>query len=485
MQLHARGKTAHTDFRIETEPGGDLIGYTIMNQVEGAIDKPIVTVDQAKKYLEDDRNWKYNPLTGNFQYKKTEQGIRKISVQTALKDIGPNSWLNINGIIPKGNVGATKNYPGVIVIAAQGKIEYGFREPYFHEYYVHNKNWPRGGTRLVFRMLENTPDSKFIDIRKMLCTYGLDGYNFSNSIEYNNNGRMVSDELRGHPKAPAYYINNKIDGRYFLWDLGYFEIPWEFTITRDGGYLCKLLPFEEEPGKDSFVWLTIEPNTLEPYILSSRAEEKKKFPPIGVSALPEAIKDQIPTEFKYWNCSSIEKMQVRLSSLRNAIKSKDIVLDYSEKIFKKHIILNKFNITTDKSKKVEYVLKKRFWRGPIDVRFGVPIVFFNLYVKKFNGKWYHFVLMENPMLINSFAGFREYDTIDRDVYFEGSLASEYGLSLNKELEVQVQILTKGQLFLKEVSESTWHLEFESGDLKKRSFKAIKDVGIWKFKINDN
>lgn len=491
MQEHFRSKTAHVDLRIETKPGGDLIGYTIMNQVEGAIDKPVMTLSQAEKYLKDDKNWKYNPLTGNFQQRETDQGVRKASIQAALKkDTMSNLWLDVSGVVPKGGVGASKNYPGVFVIAAQGKVEYGFREPYFHEYYIHNKDWPNGGTRLVFRMLASeTLSDKFIDIEKMLYIYGLDGseaaYNPSNTIDYYD--RMVSDELRGHPKSPSFYLSDEFKGPYFMWSLGYFDIPFEFTLTRNG-YLCKLLPPGEEPERETpFIWLTIEPNTLEPYILSSRAEEKKKFPPIGISALPKNIKDQIPKEFKYWDCSSSEKMQIRLSSLRIALKSKEVVLNCDKRIFEEKVKFVKSDTKTDGFKKTTYILKKRSWRGPIVVRLGESVVFYDLYIKRTKNKWCHFVLMKNPILIDSLAGFKEHDANSHDVFFEGDLPPEHELNPNKELNVQVQILTKGQLFLKEIIESknenTWHLEFESGDLKKRSFKVVKDADIWKFEIN--
>lgn len=485
--------SAHIDFRVEMKSDGNLIGYTIMNQVEGAIDKPVVTLSQAEKYLKDDKNWKYNPLTGNFQQRETEQGKRKASIQTALKEgIIPNLWLNVSGVTPKGSVGATKNYPGVFAIAAQGKVEFGFREPYFHEYYVHNKDWPNGGTRLVFRMLASeTLGDKFIDVEKMLYTYRLDGseaaYNPSNAIAYYD--RMVSGELGGHPKAPAFYLRNEFKGPYFMWDLGYFDIPFEFTVTR-GGYLCKLLPPGEEPERETpFIWLTIEPNTLEPYILSLRAEEKKKFPPIGISALPKNIKDQIPKEFKYWDCSSSKEMQIRLSSLRVALKSKEVVLNCDERIFEKKVKFVKSDAKTDGFEKTTYILKKRSWRGPIVIRLGVSVIFYDLYIRQSEDKWHHFVLMKNPVLIDSLAGFKEHDADDHDASFEGDLPPEHELNPNKELDVQVQILTKGQLFLKEVNESenenTWHLEFESGDLKKRSFKAIKNADIWKFEINND
>ena len=494
IQEHFRSKTAHIDFRIETKPGGNLIGYTIMNQVEDAIDKSVVTMKQAEEYLKDDENWKYNPLTGNFQYRETKQGKRKASIQTALKGIEPNLWLNVSGVTPKGSIGATKNYPGVFAIAAQGKIEYGFREPYFQEYYVHNKNWPDGGTRLVFRMLASeTLDDKYIDVGKMLYTYGLDSldsaaYNPSDSVGYGHYDPMVSDELRGYPQAPARYMNERIDGRYFFWNLGYFDVPWEFTITRSGGYLCKLLPPGEEPEREApFIWLTIEPNTLEPYILSSRAEEKKKFPPVGISALPKFVKDQVPKEFKYWDCSSAEEMQTRLSSLRIAIKSKEVVLTCGKGIFEKQIKFSKSDANTDEFRKTSYILKERSWRGPIVVRLGTSVVFFDLYIRKSEDKWHHFVLMKNPVLIDSLAGFKNHDVSDQDALFEGNLPPEHELNPNKELDVQVQILTKGQLSLKEVSEneSTWHLEFESGDLKKRSFKATEDADIWKFELNNS
>ena len=494
MQEHFRGMTAHIDFRVETKPGGNLIGYTIMNQVEDAIDKPVLTMKQGEDYLKDDKNWKYNPLTGNFQQRETEQGVRKASIQTALKGIEPSLWLSVEGVTPKGSVGATKNYPGVFIIAAQGKVEYGFREPYFQEYFVHNKDWPDGGTRLVFRLLASeTIGGKFIDVEKIMHTYGLDGpiesFLPTNAVTYYD--RMRPQGLQGYPMAPRAYETSGVSGKYFLWSLGYFEPPFDYEITR-AGTLYKVLPPGEEPErKTPFIWLTIEPNTLEPYILSSRAEKKKKFPPVGISAIPKHIKDQIPKEFRYWDCSSLNEMNNKLSSLRIALHSKEVVLTYSKEIFKKQIVFSKANANDNDEgfTETKYILKKRFWRGPVVVRLGESVVFYDLYIRKVEDKWHHFVLLKDPISIDTVAGFKYHDADDQSVSFEGDLPPEHELNPNKELDVQVQILTRGQLSLKEISESenesTWHLEFESGDLKKRSFKVTRDADIWKFELNDN
>lgn len=482
MQEHFRNLSAHLDFRIEIKPGGDLIGYTVMNQIAGKIDKPVETVEQGKKYLQDDSNWKFNPLTCYFQQRETAAGIRKASIQCALKTIEPGNWKNIEGVTAIGEVGATKKYPGVFVIASQGKIEYGFREPYFHEYYVYNDNWPNGGSRLVFRLLA----SEILHNNKMqfksIYGGGLEsplGRGEIFDTEYMSPLHTGSN-LRGWPLAPIVYEINSYDDN-MEWGLGYFDRPIGYEITRHG-QLYKILPPGEESSKETpFIWLMIQPNSLEPYILSSRAHKKEKFPPLGISAIPKHIRNQVPVQYRYWDTSSQEEMKTKLNLLREAIKSKKIILEYSEKIFKKQVIVKS---NDNEFETLNYVLKKRFWRDPVTAQLDAFIILYDLFVEQ-ESHWMHFVLLKNLIDIDSVAGYQDQNVSEKDACYEGKLEPEHRLNLNKEISAQVQILTKGQLFLKEVELSFWLFNFSSGKLSGKFFKALRDANIWKFELNDN
>lgn len=150
MQNHFRGETVHTDLRMETSPGGNLIGYTLMTQKPKVIDEPVVTLKDAERWSHAGlKLFKFDPLTGRWERSDAD---RYVSIQCALKEVMPPSWLDYQGVTDTGSVGATANFPGVFYIAAQGRVEYGFREPHFHEYFFYNPKWEEPYQRIVFRV---------------------------------------------------------------------------------------------------------------------------------------------------------------------------------------------------------------------------------------------------------------------------------------------------------------------------------------------
>jgi hypothetical protein len=448
MQAHFRGKSVHTDFRIEHT--NILIGYTLMTQVLGVVKEPITTLVQAKAALKNPKLWKFNCLTGRFEQRQIAGGqIRNTSIETALKETQPREWLIVEGVTE--GAGSTANYPGVFVIGATGKIEYGYREPYFHEYFIHNDKWPEGGMRLVFRLLSGPEmrSGKHIYIPEMLdpLTDNPDDYTIENGILIFDNGEVILKD---------------------------------FEIDSSKRYFYKLLPPSEEPGRElPFVWLMVKPNDNEPYILSSRARRKDKVPPLGISALPVGVRRQIPADMRYWDTSSQSQYKLKLDMLREAMKGKDdLKLDYGGNTLFKSQISSEWITKAVNSK---YVLKKRWWRGPIVVRLGSSATYWDLYFQR-DSEWQHFMLMEDPVEYDIFAGILYTDVKSDEVNFEGDLEPGTDLNPNAQLIAQCRILGEGNVSLDLSNSSRWKFAFNTGVLKDRAFTANQDEGsrIWKF-----
>jgi hypothetical protein len=448
MQEHFRGKTAHIDFRIQSI-SDTLIGYTIMNQVEGKIKTPILNVAQGRKVLKQSDNWKFDAIKGIFQRRRIAGGeIRFASLQVALKQSEPENWLSVEGVSEVGGTGATSKWPGVFVIASQGQLAYGYREVYFHEYFVYNDKWPDGGLRMLFRLLSG-PELQQASI-------------------------PISNLLEPFTDEPDKFT---VENNEIIFDNGTISMH-DFEVDRLGKSLHKILPPSEEPGREMpFVWLLVKPKTNEPYILSARARLKKKYSPVGVSTLPASVKKQIPASLRYWEASSSQKMQAMLDELRDKIKGHEVELDYSDKV----VFKRASSFVLEKAAESSYILKRRWWRGPIVIRLGSSAEFYDLYFQK-DQEWDQFILTQNPVNYDSFAGWLRINITQDEVNFEGTLPPGHELNPNKKLAAETKIVGSGTFSLNEISRDVWQLEFKDGTLKDRSFTATRDAGIWKFSL---
>jgi len=135
-QEHFRGKSVHGDFRFEMND--HLEGWTLDDMVEAEITEPVTTMEQARKELGQPKNWKIDWSTGETITEPGKKVPLKILTQAKAKQ--PKEWLTLEGLIAKGKVGATKEYPGVMIIRDKGWFECGVRKPYMYEYFVHGKH---------------------------------------------------------------------------------------------------------------------------------------------------------------------------------------------------------------------------------------------------------------------------------------------------------------------------------------------------------
>ena len=131
-QSHFRGKSEHLDLRFEMN--GNLDGWTVDDLVKGAIKEPVLTVEEGKKICSDKRVSKIDWDKGETIKLPSGQPMK---ILTQPKKKQPKEWLKVKGIVPIGEPGSTKEYPGVFIIRDSGWWEEGTIKPDMYEYFIH------------------------------------------------------------------------------------------------------------------------------------------------------------------------------------------------------------------------------------------------------------------------------------------------------------------------------------------------------------
>lgn len=528
---HWRGKSTHGDLRISHIGGEYLLGYTLNIMTPGEVKDPVLKIEDAIKWANNPELWKFDVKTGKFQSRQTRGGLKKAtSIVVELKEPEPAEWLSFEGVVSPGNVGSTKQYPGVFYIACKGDAEYGFRNGYFHEYWFHVEGWEGGGQRLVFRQLSSEfssslPISKFLQIA------------------------FDADE----PILVFIVEKNSISCKF-----GEILLPESAVIDFDEmiSFSKNVLPPSESPEiRTPTMWMLIKPNDDIPYVLSTRAVKKGRITPYGASALPKKIKDQIPSEFAYWSVKDeATRIKVR-DSLVDAIKHRKIKMDYSS-IYKKldlfkaldwksihcgtitkeeimryvsqpewqdvrielkgKTLEEKFNTLKDWLKKHKnsraaqvqvtnyinalarggmvslkanvnrkFVLNKRTWRGPIHVRIGYSAELYDLWID--NGKdVFLWTFNSNPVLFDSTTGTFEQIKNKKLMNALGRLEPGTELNPNKKIPVTVERVAEGELLML-VDDPT----VKKFQVKEKEWKGLyllvqdDDTNIWTLHTTEN
>ena len=99
---------------------------------------------------------------------------------------------------------------------------------------------------------------------------------------------------------------------------------YRLIIRRIGGE-----PIEgksEELIKESSGWLLIKPVDQTPYVLSAGAVKDGWVPPHGYSALPRAIRNKIPDEFRYWMAEDEKDRRTVRDALIDALREGKVSL---------------------------------------------------------------------------------------------------------------------------------------------------------------
>jgi len=158
IQHHHRMKSIHKDFRFEMND--HLIGYTILDQFSNP--PKVETLKEArevwKKYREKFKfgmhrqglpvraeskcpskfcdEWKYR-IVDFREGKIFIEEVDELSYEELARQ--PKVWLTIEGVFEKGEIGATKEGRGVLLIIDKGKFWEGARKPYFQEWFIYSE----------------------------------------------------------------------------------------------------------------------------------------------------------------------------------------------------------------------------------------------------------------------------------------------------------------------------------------------------------
>ena len=132
--LHCRGKSAHFDVRRQLDNDW-LVGWTENIQKEGKIDFDVDTLDEARKvfsgYSVDNGNTYLKPLSSPSKL-VVETLERRVHDEKAKE---PIEWMSFVGVTQPGEIGATKEHEGTLLIVDEGVTEWGASKPEYHEYF--------------------------------------------------------------------------------------------------------------------------------------------------------------------------------------------------------------------------------------------------------------------------------------------------------------------------------------------------------------
>ena len=145
LDTHFRGASAHRDLRIKMND--HLRGWTVTDQVEGAIKERVDTLAKARQYKWDD------PKIFKFQPDMGDKNVKTVAIP---KSDQPSVWLNVRNVVfPAGSVGATRFEKGVFLSVDEGMAHQGVQKPYFKEWFLKGRHF-KG--RFVVRLIPVRPE---------------------------------------------------------------------------------------------------------------------------------------------------------------------------------------------------------------------------------------------------------------------------------------------------------------------------------------
>jgi hypothetical protein len=76
-------------------------------------------------------------------------------------------------------------------------------------------------------------------------------------------------------------------------------------------------------------WLAIRSNDKAPLVLAGESVTKRWIPPLGVSALPQAVAEQVPADLAYWQAGTLAEARDTRDLLVSKIDKGEVGIDYS------------------------------------------------------------------------------------------------------------------------------------------------------------
>ena len=212
---------------------------------------------------------------------------------------------------------------------------------------------------------------------------------------------------------------------------------------------------EEERPRVPYYWAFMKVIDQTPYVLSSGAVDKNWLPPKGISALPKAIRKNIPDRLKFWKLDRKDALAAR----------------------KELSQMEELNIQLRIAVKSNFIFQHHWWRGQIVIRFGPSSEHWDLRIQK-DSKIWHLVLKNNPLDGDSVMGY-EKPCSDPEAMEKGKKGTEElkpGTDWNptKDTPAFIKALDFGDCTI-----------LEDADLfKKVEFKGKKLIGFFTFTRED-
>jgi len=415
VQHHFRGKSMHSDLRIVLRPKRLLIGWTLLTGIKGEIKEPVTKLSQARALSRTrmDEISKINWNTGEWA-KRRKRGVKepvRTSINSVRKAAEPYDWLNVEGAtkMPEEGkpppVGGTREFPGVFQIVDQGEAEYLAQKVWLHEYAMVGKAL---NYRIFFRQLRLKKDGTPDD-------------------------EDLPENLKGEVLSKA------------------------------------VLPPSEESELPGPVWLCIRPDDQTPYVLDRDAVKKGWMPPVGISALPKAIRKQVPVEYRYWKSKTAAKAKQTRDALQLAIKAKDVEIDYTAPY--------KRRTTKASMLDARFVLQEQTWRGPIQIRVGPSRTLWHLRLDVGRPELIVVEMYLNPLDNKRLAADVKDDPHKESMKFEGEIKPSHYLNPTKATPSNIEILDSGKASVLSYSDKFLKVQIK-GELLKGLYEAKRSDGDW-------
>jgi hypothetical protein len=320
VQQHWRGKNVHTDIRVKLNRNLAL-GWTLNTQVAGKVNEPIMTLAEAKARATEPDYSKVDWTTGEWQ----EIDSKRVPLVAQRKPVHPVAWLEMEGRTSKTvpgqppPPGATAEYPGVFHIVDRGEVEFGAQKPWLHEYFFH-------GRRLHYRVFFRK--TAIGDVQKA---------RHSHSVCMHCEQPPTVDVIWADGRGRAWFCQSCFatwkaeSDREIVRERSIVgpAAPTEFgevhkravPVTRASSH-----PLAKADGDEA--WLAVYPEDPVPYVLSADAVRKEWMPPVGVSALPSAIRSQVPVKHRFWDEKDEQSAQAKRDALHQDVRSGTVTIDW-------------------------------------------------------------------------------------------------------------------------------------------------------------
>jgi len=478
IQHHWRGRSVHSDLRIKVNDY--LLGWTIMDQIKGVVKEPVTTLGLAKKY--DSQNifkidWekgvpKLRPgIKPGFKEKYAE-------LAAARKSPEPVPWLNVEGVVPKGEVGATKEFPGVFHIIDKGYCEFGAQKSYYHEYFF-SKGKLKG--RWFFRQLRPAE--------------------FRGTTKKAKEVIPPARETKFREEAPWFFIKPVDETPYVISDAA-VEKKWipPFGISALPEKIRKKIPKEFQYWNEKDEKKRIEIRDKLVKTLGEKLIEKKLTPGMSWAraAYRYVLSKQVMT---FWRQTplpgKIERVRQALASFMKLHPLKKEWINDAIKWLEsrpnemKELIAQELRLK--KSREVKWVLQHHWWRGQKVIRAGASVEHWDLRLDFPSREGLmHFVLTQNPLKNKEVTAIFKPCKYKEWLNFSGYIppANERAKMTKEELAkfppgIEEANPTKNTSAFIEILDKGTAIVYEDGDLfKKFDFKGKKLKGLWVF-IREN